>query len=280
MPLPIPEGTPAVVFDSKAIPSQQDQDEDDQPKLKLRKILTPLSPHLKAQLTQGDDGKERKDPRLEIPRAVPMEIEPELPPPPPEQKMTAPTGPGFDQPLPDPVADAQAQETEAEPLEEPENKGEVEGEIEAGGAKEAIRSFSFRRISKLLAPVALAIAGLFIVNYLFDPFGLQLEPIKPMSSPLLPKGDSRNEQTNAPQKISGIDLYVMLDKQSLDEYLKSLQNQKIYPSDDPVGIFIGAAFIPLGSSVNPSFGLILKGIEKTEAVLEDEYLTEYRIALR
>jgi len=197
IPLPIPEGTPASVYDRDALPSQQDQDEDDQPKLKLKKILTPLSPHLKAPRTQSDDGLERTGPRLEIPRAVPMEIEPELPPPPPEQKMTAPTGPGFDQPLPDPVADAQAQETEAESLEEQENEGEVEGEIQADGTKEAIRSPSFRRISKLLAPVALAVAILFIVNFLFDPFGLQLEPIKPMSSPLLPKGDSRSEQTNA-----------------------------------------------------------------------------------
>jgi hypothetical protein len=207
---------------------------------------------------------------------VPVELEPEPPPPAPEPHMTAPTGPGFDQPLPDPSDPGQAA------LENPEATGEpqpVAEETTPAKRGKAAVSGGRRRLGMLSLPVVLLLAILYVLNLLFDPFGQQAPGVKAAAAGTdragLETQPARNQQTT----LSGAELRSRLQQATLADYLGQLDEVPVHVSQHPPGAFIGGAFIPLGQPVNPALGLTLAQVLDDALVLTDADGTEHRLTV-
>jgi len=80
--------------------------------------------------------------------------------------------------------------------------------------------------------------------------------------------------------LSGRELGDKLNSMTMEDYLADLKAQDIHPEKDLQGIFIGAAFVPVGSSVNPRFGLTLKSYDNSTITLEDKDRQEHQILVR
>ncbi len=245
------------------------------PKLRLKQILTPLSPHLKPEERKQESEEAYRPPRkrLQVPRAEPVDEEEEDPvQAPPGPKLTAPPDPGIEDPLPVPPAP----EIGEEELEEEEPPGEPAPKVPA---RRPSGPGMVQRVARVMAPVLLVAALLFTANHFFDPFGIRKDPesSRPEAVEGAPDSDSGSRLQRL--EIDPADLERKLEQLSVESYLERLARQQVHPARHPDGLFIGAAFVPVGSRLNPELGLTLKAVGESRAIVEDEFSQEYPIYL-
>ena len=162
-----------------AFPESREGD-NPQPKLKLKQLLTPLSPHLNVESSEHEKSADEYRPKMEIPRAVPIDPEPELA---PHERPPAPDGsplvPGEMQlgpdghPLPNPAMEPPVFPPPNEQQGIPEETGENEEEIEELVSAPAPESGRFKKIALPVVGLLLVIAA---VQYFLDPLGLSIDP--------------------------------------------------------------------------------------------------------
>jgi hypothetical protein len=208
-------------------------------KLKLK----PISRHLKNPHPSTDNRPEEFKPRIEIPRAVPID---------PESgdiieggAAAAPIQPTQQAPAPSPPAPPPTDEPEAEP--------ETENLV-----------IQDRKRPNLLLvvglPLILIVAILGLVHYLFDPLGLKLEPIVPSTG--VPVARENQQAGAAKGKVSEIAVTpsVEIEEMPSDAFLEMLGNRKITINENPRGLFIDSVFFPVGSTLNAEYGFTIGAI--------------------
>jgi hypothetical protein len=272
-----------------ASPNSESQGGDENPpKLKLKQILTPLSPHLTAPRPErGERIEKEKKAFIPSPEAVPVEPEPEptpeelasldtgAPPPPTKPEAGPPreieTSPPTDEELG--LTDGETPQETAPQSDspEPQKKNPVQ--------KPAPKAKARKLVFALLVPVILIIAILALVQYLFDPLGLKIKPIEEL--PDLALADAKPlATTNLLEESQGSeDLLENLENQELASYLSVLKTRQIFPSSNPKGIFIDSVLFTEGDRLNPYMGLDLVEIdlEAGSFRLEDQSGQSYSI---
>lgn len=220
-------------------------------KEKLR--LRPISGHLKTPHSSTDNRPEEFKPRIEIPRAVPidpdsgdiLEGDQAIPPIQPVEQAPAPAQPAS------PSTDEEEPEPETENLVVDDRK----------------------RPNLLLVvglPVILVVAILALVHYLFDPLGLKLEPIVPNTGIADSNG---NQKASKPvQKVAEVAVTpsVQIEEMPQQTFLETLRARKITINENPRGLFIDSVFFPVGSTLNAEYGFTIGAItiDKDESYFE------------
>jgi hypothetical protein len=268
---PAPMGTGS---DTKS-PKPEDDPEEHQ-RLKLKKIITPLYAKPDPAPPGSVSKTENKESTLEIPRAEPIMPEPEpvqappvssppvdeaVPPPPVESPEESSSGSGLSL-----AEKANLKIPEPEPPEEDhmeEEEEPVETLVKAP-KKKTSRNPLFIPIGGLVV-IALLVAAYFI----FDPFGLKLEPIQPRS-PIVQKLDKGGTEELIPREtLSMEDALFDLDSLNLDSFLAQLKDRSVQAIPNPEGIFIDDVFYAKGSQLHPQFGLVIQdiAISKSEVLI-------------
>lgn len=269
-----------------------DDGEDGPPKLKLKQLLTPLSPHLTAPRRDRDPRLDKKEAPVPTPHAVPIKPEPEPEPAPSEGPVAAEGAePGAVEAPAAPREIETSPPTREElglpPEEEGENAPAEPSEKPEEAAKKAVRKPAppARRGKKglliLLLPVIIVAAILFLAQYLFDPLGLKIEPIEELPDPSLVRRTAEPEAPEPSTNAGSRELADAIEDQSLADYLARLEGLGLTVSDNPEGLFIGSVFFQEGGMINPELGLQLQSIlpEASVVVLADRSGNTYRIAL-
>jgi hypothetical protein len=254
------------------------------PKLKLKQILKPLSPHLTAPRPERDPRLEKKEVPKPSPQAVPVELEPEpVPEPssgiPVEEESEAPPQPV--QPLP-PEEQETATEAEEEAGAEEEEAADKQAGPESGGRPAP--KWSRRLLLWLGAPVVLLAGIAWLLVYIFSPGEPELAAVsQEQLVAALERSKAKAEGTASTADLSPVDLTLAIEGQTVDSYLEKLRRQEIIPSTQPRGIFVNSVFVPEGGILNPRLGLFLVQVEVSAygslIDLQDASHQSYRIAL-
>ena len=270
--------------------------EEERPKLKLKKILTPLSPHLKAPREERDPHRqnpksfhpspqaepvEPEEPVLERPRAEPLplyEIEPprpeELNPHLPEAGIESGAGEWGEGAPEEPSPEEEREAAEAE----------EEEEAEEPAAPPRRGPSPRRRGLQFALGVILLAAAAFLALRVFSPFGGSSETVPMKNAATDRSRTAATGGTGTPYgDLEPIDLLVQMESETAEEYINRLQKEPIFPAREPRGIFIDRVFFPEGSSLNPKLGIRLTGIEfsgrETTITLQDSESNPYTIAV-
>lgn len=267
-------------MDGTDLPSSPEEP-GERPKLKLKQILTPISPHLTAPRPEADPRLEKKVSIKPAPRAVPIEPEPE-----PEIPLESHDGaPGEEAgpPLPLAPGDEQAppgedpEEQEAEDNESPE---EAEG-VEPVGAD---KKWTKRLVVWMAVPVLLVAAIAWLALVILKPPESEPHPGKTVTRQVLQNAANASSKGSANANVSPVELTLALEKQTVESYIEQLKKQEIIPSEKPRGIYINSVFIPEGHPLNPNLGLSLMQVELSPQGalidLQDQANATYRIALQ
>lgn len=272
--------------DSEGPNRSDDTDQTGKPrKLRLKKLLTPISPHLTAARPERDprleDLREQKEPE-EAPRAVPVEPEPE-PVKPPEAEEPKPllgdeevpqetVKPEYEEPAED--VEAPEPEPEPEPLPRPDELEMVYGRKP---------DWRKRLVLWLGAPVLILAAIVYLVTVLLDPFGQSPESSPPAGAGTAGMAGAPLRESTPSSAISPLELSIVLENLNLAGYLDQLRRQELVPSETPRGLYVNSVFIPEGSLINPRLGLTLAYVEISPVGflfdLQDAEGTPYRVAI-
>jgi hypothetical protein len=291
------ENTPVEPVKGEAETGESPPEEAGPQKLKLKQILTPLSPHLTAPRPERDPRLEKKEPPIPTPKAVPIEPEPE-PEPEPESALgtgTAPAGDSVEGAEAPPAAPREIESSPATPeelgLPPEEETGKEETVPVEAAEEESVEPVAQKtaqpakrgkkRLLILLLPVVIVVAILALLQYLFDPLGLKIEPIAELPDPGLVRQVAQPKQQEESSNAGSKELADSLEGQSMEDYLGRLKSLPMTLSDNPKGIFIGSVFFNEGSMVNPELDLKLRSIlpDASAIVLVDGSGNTYRIAL-
>lgn len=257
-----------------------------QPKLTLKQLLKPLSPHLKVEQTEKDDRFKEFKPRMEIPRAVPIDPEPELA---PHERPPSPDGTPLDMLGTEPGLGGQSLPAHGiephtgreltlqknrvhESVEPPEEEQENE-EMEELVSTPAPKPGRFRKIA---LPVAAVLAAVAAIQYFLDPLGLSIDPIKPAKPVVVEQAEQVGAETEMPASMAPVALSLELDNITVESFLGLLEKQVIIASEQPRGAIIDSVFYPEGSKVNPELGLVLSSVEKASIRIADSSGKEYK----
>jgi hypothetical protein len=268
-------------------PGQSDEGDGSPPRLKLKQILTPLSPHLTAPRPEADKGVQKKKAFKPSPKAVPVEPEPE---PTPEELESSTTDSLKPVPAPEastpreietsPPTDEELGLEKEEASEEPPKK-EQAGKPAAKKAAPAPKPKARRLVFALLIPVVLLAAILLLVHYLFDPFGLKIKPIEELPDVSLIRETAQPAPSIEPRDAGSALLLDALEEQTIEGYLANLQRQRIFVCSNPKGIFIDSVLFTEGTPINPQLGLELAEVdmEGDSFSLQDGTGQSYRLDL-
>ena len=263
--------------------------------MKLKQILTPISPHLKAPRPERDPRLAQRETPIPAPRAVPIEPEPE---PDPEalkaeREGTTPAaplppessaGPSPEQPesQPEQAEAPPGEETGDESAEQPGEETTEEDTFYEDLPQKKTPNWSRRLLIWLVLPVALVGAIAWLVLFILKPApGETVTAVQPQAGTAVQRANPQPAAAKA--DLGPVELTLALENQTLESYLQQFQQQEIVASTNPRGIFVNSVFIPEGSPVNPRFGLILVQVEPspegTLIDLVDADRQPYRIAL-
>ncbi|MEX0332255.1 MAG: hypothetical protein AB3N64_12615 [Puniceicoccaceae bacterium] len=262
--------------------------EEKEQKLKLKQILTPLSPHLTAPRPDAPESVPKKKSFTPSPKAVPIEPEPELT----EDELAARASAGG------PKVEAPSPEIESSPP-TPEELGlqpgdEQEGQPPAGEEKPAAdqktkvakkaapaKPKARKLVVALLVPVVLLAAIAYIINSLFDPFGLKIAPIEQLPDLAL-KQQTPDTKSLSTDESDSNQLLDAIEMESIDGYLALLEEQTVLAASSHNGLFINAVFYRSGAVLNPRYGLKVVSVDgdSQSVLLEDAEGQSYRIAMR
>ena len=228
----------------------------EKPKLKLKPLITPLSPHLQAPHEKALKASSEDRPRMVIPHAVPIDPEPDLAPhekPPPEEI----DGAGE---LADPEGGQTAPAETA-----PDGEATTPGLDEAAPEDEMVELVAHerKRTNWLLVaglPVVPLLAIGWLVNYLFDPLGLKEEPALPPARTAVAKPQTPQREPIA-ENLAPVVLSLELEETSLETYLAQLQQQRVRITRNPRGVIIAGVFYQEGEAIHPGFGLFVQRVE-------------------
>ena len=237
---------------------------DERPKLKLKKLLTPLSPHLTAPRPDRDPRPENKESQ-DVPGAG---LEPEA---------------GESSQAQEVAEDEGAAEDEAA-----DSSGESDGTpvVAASGVNPVAKPRVGTRkwLAVILVPVLLVVAMALLLDYLFDPLGRRLEPIVPMRDVTVSQGPATPEKQVEEAGTPARALQEKLDTLPLEEYIQALEARQVFVSENPQGIFIDTVFFPVGSLVNPQLELRFLEVVKEDSGNFAEFSgpenTVYRVRTR
>ena len=258
-------------------------------KLKLKQILTPLSPHLTAPRPETDDRLTKKDSFTPSPKAVPIAPEPELT----EEELAARekaggimaegTSPQIETTPPTPEElGLQPDEAPGEERKAAEPDGEERKKPEPKKAPAPSRKPKSRKLAlTLVLPVILLAAIAFLVNSLFDPLGLKIQPIERLPDLTLSKKAAESKVPTAGESDSS-QLLDALELETVEEYISLLEEKAVLAGAGAGGLFINAVYYRTGAVVNPRHGLSLVSVDgdSQTILLEDAAGQAYRIAMR
>ncbi len=250
-----------------SMPSQENK----QSGMKLKHLMSPLSPHIKKVRESEGESKSNK-PSIEPPSAVPIN-EPVIDKPPPVAKpmedsvQQAPQPPpGQQQPDGTPAVQTGPDEsqpagittaTEAEPSGEPEEEKESKTEKLVAAP---------RKKSRLLKGAILLVNVLIIlvaVQYFFDPLGLKIESFEHVN-PVVQDDQPENSAVDSiAHAIAPIESYDDLEAISVESFVGQLGDAQIVASASPEGVIINSIFYPVGSTLNPLLGMRVEAVETT-----------------
>jgi hypothetical protein len=250
-------------------------DDTPQKKLKLKQLLAPLSSHLNVEHHEDGPEVEEYTPRMEIPRAVPMEPEPELAPherPPSPDGIPLPESELGMDPSGNPVGESGLNQPVLPQISNPENIHEEVQEPEEETIEELVSAPQKKpsRIKKIALPVIGSLLILAGIHYFFDPLGIRIEPITHEAPVILNEQKQITEQKEMPASMASVNLSLELEQLSTESFLKQLEEHLIITSENPKGAIIDSVFYPEGSALNPMLGLVLhsaKGSGKESSVV-------------
>ncbi|MEX0325453.1 MAG: hypothetical protein AB3N33_05130 [Puniceicoccaceae bacterium] len=295
-PKPDPEQTaPEKASDSPPSPGLRlkpivpEEPEDKQQKLKLKQILTPLSPHLTAPRPETPESAPKKKAYTPSPKAVPVEPEPELT----EDELAARASAGGPKvvapsaeietspPTPEELGLKAEEEQAEQPATEEGNQPQAEKKTKAAKKAAPPKPKARKVVLALLVPVVLLAAIAYFVNSLFDPLGLKIQPIEQLPDlALKPQSpEAKSLSTEASDSSQFLDA---IEKESIEDYLTLLEEQAVLAASSQDGLFINAVYYRSGAVLNPRYGLTLVSIDgdSESILLEDAEGQSYRIAMR
>lgn len=273
----------------KLNPILPDESETKPQKLRLKQILTPLSPHLTAPRPDADERATNKKAFTPSPKAVPIEPEPELT----EEELAARESAGgakaagpvpeieTSPPTPEELGLEPGQESTGEP-----GRGQQPDQARKKTAKKKSpatqpKPRSRKLVLALAVPAVLLLAIVFLVNYLFDPLGLKIQPIEelPDLTTLQQPAQTQAEETLYSDSNQ---LMESLEEETFADYLSRLEESAMLVAAEPEGLFINAVYFREGMIINPRYGLALVSVEEQGkvALLEDGEGNSYRISMR
>ena len=251
-----------------------------QQKLKLKQLLTPLSSHLKVEKSDRDDKFDEFRPRMEIPRAVPIDPEPELAPHErPPSPDGAPLGPGQGHYGPDglPIPPAgmgsiPGQQDQSMGITEESATEDTEDEMEELVSAPGEKPGLLRKIGLPLIALLIVIGA---IQYFFDPLGLSIEPISPTGPVVLSESAKAPVEEAMPASMAPVTLSLELDKVTVESFLELIGKQVILSSERPHGAIIDSVFYPEGSTINPGLGLFVSSVKDNSITIKDNNGREY-----
>ncbi len=237
-------------------------------KLTLKKAITPLykkpeKPARSIEEISGTGGH-----HIEIPHTEQIPIEEIAPPTLEEKEGFLDSGSTSAQPaIPLPHAPGnEIPPVEEPPTQEPEAEEQTEAEVEE--EPEKIKTLikakeKSKRSKKPLMYVggAVLVVILAAAYLILDPFGHNLEPMRPMS-PMFSKNTSKPEEAVTIMEPAVEEESVFNPQQlDLDAYLAGLESRHVQAIPNPEGILLEKVFYAKGSQLNPQLGLVIKEIE-------------------
>ena len=246
-------------------------------RLKLKHLMSPLSPHLQ-KVREADKDTSRYTPNVTPPTAIPYDepVVDELPAGSPQIKddpVNLPPAPVPARKEDDPnsarniLMAGMRMNASPDQVAEPPKPAHPEETAQTAGADspetEALISAP-RKKTKLLK---VAIAGVNIliiltaVQYFLDPLGLSIEPFE-HKAPVLPNQARVDQSADAiANAIAPIKSFDDLESVSLEAFVDQLQGARIMTSTSPRGVVIDSIFYPEGSMLHPGLGLTVHSIE-------------------
>jgi hypothetical protein len=248
-------------------------------KLKLKTILTPLSPHLTAPRPEEDARLGKKKTFHPSPKAVPVEPEPELT---PEELADLKAGKL--------LSEETSSDSSTPPVPHPdfgpdeEASGEFPEEPQPAKSKKPeapapTQPKSRKLILALVVPAVIIVAILLLLNFLFDPFGFKIAPIEQLPDLAVIQQTKNSGAAEVDPLTEAPQVLVNLELGTVEDYMEQFKGRKLILSSTPEGLFVDSVFYEAGASINPQHGLVLESIlpEEKVCLIKDASGLSYRI---